>query len=97
MDLYDETFRPIVDAVLEGYNGRRTDRVTCSLVFVASFLGVIVTDWDDSPGMMVLGWWSWDGGPWTVVLGWWSWDGGPGMVVLGWWSWDGGPGMTVLG
>ena len=46
VDLYDETFRPIVDAVLEGYNGRLTDRLTCSLVFIASFL---------RPGMTALG------------------------------------------
>ena len=45
VDLYDETFRPIVDAVLEGYNGRRTDRLTCSLVIIASF----------GSGMTVLG------------------------------------------
>ena len=43
---YDENFRPIVDALLEGCNGRRTDRLTSSPVFIASFL---------APGMTVLG------------------------------------------
>ena len=39
VDLYDETFRPIVDAVLEGYNGRRTNRtVDLGLVLLFSLL-----------------------------------------------------------
>jgi len=42
VDLYDETFRPIVDAVLEGYNGRCILRGTMRGTIVGVLRGTMV-------------------------------------------------------